>query len=117
MSRDESEEDLSVKIALALSAGSLFFISCMSEISCGSTDLLCYRFHQLQLFDSSDAPDLAFVIFKDLFNSKAFLEMNSCIARQIKITVIIFSPVEYLDHYKGCPVLVPNARSCFMFTH
>lgn len=72
MSRDESKEDLSVKIALALSAGSLFFISCMSEISCSSTDLLRYRFHQLQLFDSSETPDLAFVISKDLFNSKAF---------------------------------------------
>lgn len=118
MSRDESK-DLSVKIALALSAGSLFFNSCLSEISCSSTDLHCYRFHLLQLFDSSETPDLAFVISKDLFNSRAFLEISFCVAFQIKITVMIFSPVEYLTHWKGCPGLFSNARSwqTLMFTN
>lgn len=49
MIRDKSKEDLSVKNALALSAGTLSFISCMSKVSWSTVDLVCYRFYPLHL--------------------------------------------------------------------
>lgn len=73
MIRDESKEDLSVKMALTLSAGILFFISCMSKVSWSSVDLYSYRFHPLHLFDSSETPDFAFVISEDLSHSRTVL--------------------------------------------